>query len=153
MFDNLHSLSIEKFAAFLDGNLPSDEMYAINKLACQESMVHDLVEASENIEISINEYSASDIHIPEEILSEDFKLPNIIDNSQISSNVLECPVFQGLSFSTSDVDKVASVHELVALRPEESDMSSLSANDSEQWSDEELNSDADTDSLNSFDEL
>ncbi len=153
MLDNINSLSIEKFAAFLDGNLPNDEMYAINKLAHQEGIVHDLIEANENIEISINEYSASDIHIPEEILSDDFELPHLFDLPQFEGNILEDLVFQENSFAKSDVDEEASVHELVALRPEESDMSSLGANASEQLCDDGLNFEADTDSQNSFDEL
>lgn len=73
-----HSLpSIEKFAAFLDGNLSQSEKHQISQLAEHDSALHQLFDASTVVDNTLAGYSDSDIQLPPEIVGSDFELPTI----------------------------------------------------------------------------
>lgn len=71
------SVSIEKFAAYLDGNLPEDEMLQISSLIKNDEMFKSIFDISEQIDMSLEEYSSNGLQVPEEIVSMDFDLPSI----------------------------------------------------------------------------
>ncbi len=82
-----HSLpSIEKFAAFLDGNLSQSEMKQFSQLAEQDEVLHQLLNASTEIEDSIAGFTDSDLQLPPEIANPDFELPDI-DNANLGGLV------------------------------------------------------------------
>lgn len=73
--DIMDSISIEKFAAYLDNNLPPSEMHQISSMVENEGMLHDLLKASQLTEETFLNYSDDDLALPEEIASNDFDLP------------------------------------------------------------------------------
>ena len=73
-----HSLpSIEKFAAYLDGNLPQSEMQQISQMAEHDDVLHQLLDVSTMIDNTMGGYTADDLQLPEEIIGSDFVLPQI----------------------------------------------------------------------------
>ena len=73
-----HSLpSIEKFAAFLDGNLSQNEMQQISQFAEHDNALHQLLDASKVVDNALAGYSASDLQLPPELSGSDFELPTI----------------------------------------------------------------------------
>lgn len=75
------SVSIEKFAAYLDGNLPEDEMLQISSLIKNDETLKSIFDVSKQVDMSLEEYSFNGLQIPEEIVSLDFDLPNINNTS------------------------------------------------------------------------
>lgn len=82
------TVSIEKFAAFLDGNLPENEMQQISSLIQNDDALKSIYEVSENIDTSLNEYTSNGIQIPDEILNLDFDLPTIDDTYHPSNEFM-----------------------------------------------------------------
>lgn len=81
--------SIEKFAAFLDGNLSQSEMEQISKLAEHDNTLNQLLDASSVIDDTLASYD--EIVLPDEIANQDFELPNlgIYSDNNIMSNIEE----------------------------------------------------------------
>lgn len=73
------SISIEKFAAYLDGNLPEDEMQRISSLTENDNTLKSILDVSEQIDASLEEYSSNGLQIPEDIINWDFELPDMND--------------------------------------------------------------------------
>ena len=69
--------SIEQFAAYLDGNLSQSEMQQFSQLAEQDSVLHQLLDASSVIDDTLAGFTDSDLQLPPEIVSSDFELPTI----------------------------------------------------------------------------
>ena len=82
------TVSIEKVAAFLDGNLPENEMQQISSLIQNDDALKSIYEVSENIDTSLNEYTSNGIQIPDEILNLDFDLPTIDDTYHPSNEFM-----------------------------------------------------------------
>ncbi len=68
------SISIEKFAAFLDGNLPQDEMQNISSNIEHDEDLKAILDTSNMIDTTLE-------NIPDEIANLEFDLPNLTDNS------------------------------------------------------------------------
>ena len=94
--DNLFNsgISIEKMAAFLDGNLSSSEMQDISSLIDNDASLKQIVGASARIDDTIGSYTESDLQMPPEIMGEDFSLPDIENDDFFS--------FGGDGFSEND---------------------------------------------------
>ena len=69
--------SIEKLAAFLDGNLSPDEMQQFSQLAEHNEALHQILAANAVIDEAISSYSETDLQLPSEILGSSFSLPTI----------------------------------------------------------------------------
>lgn len=74
------SISIEKFAAFLDGNLPQDEMQNISSTIEHDEALKAILDTSNMIDTTL-ENIPDDVQIPDEIANLEFDLPNLTDNS------------------------------------------------------------------------
>lgn len=76
--------SIEKFAAYLDGNLSQDEMLQFSELAIHNEDLMNLLEANVAVNETLASYNDTDLELPEEIAGWDFNLPEIenIENSE-----------------------------------------------------------------------
>ena len=73
-----HSLpSIEKFAAYLDGNLPQDEMQQMSQLIENDMTLHQLLDASTAVDDTIAGFADMDLQLPQEISGSDFELPDV----------------------------------------------------------------------------
>lgn len=69
--------SIEQFAAYLDGNLSQSEMQQFSQLAEQDSVLHQLLDASSVVDDTLAGFTDSDLQLPQEIIGSDFELPHI----------------------------------------------------------------------------
>lgn len=77
MAKHLPSISIEKFAAFLDGNLAQDEMQKIENLVASDDVLQDIFDAKGIIDDSINDNCNQNIQLPFEIDNLSFDLPDV----------------------------------------------------------------------------
>lgn len=75
------SISIEKFAAFLDGNLPQDEMQNISSTIEHDEALKAILDTSDMIDTTLENGISDDVQIPDDIANLDFDLPNLTDNS------------------------------------------------------------------------
>ena len=80
--DNLFNsgISIEKMAAYLDGNLSASEMQGISSLIDNDASLQQFMDASSVIDESISAFSMSDIKLPQELQTLDFELPSLDGN-------------------------------------------------------------------------
>lgn len=75
------SISIEKFAAYLDGNLMPDEMEIISSKVNDDEMMQDILSASKQVEETIEGYTSDDLILPEELNSDNFEIPSLVEES------------------------------------------------------------------------
>lgn len=79
-------LSIEKLAAFIDGNLTQDKMTQISQLADDNFELHRMLEANGVVDNAISSFDEHDLQLPDEIIGDDFKIPDI-ENVDLFSSV------------------------------------------------------------------
>ena len=70
-------ISIEKFAAYLDGNLTPDEMVQIADIVAQDADMGTLLRQSEIVEENMKTDESIEMSLPDEIASLDFSLPEL----------------------------------------------------------------------------
>ena len=70
-------VSIEKFAAYLDGNLSDDEMQRVESVIDHDETMQDVMECMEQSEQTLTEYGQEDMQLPEEIYGDFFTIPKI----------------------------------------------------------------------------
>ena len=70
-------VSVEEFAAYLDGNLSEREMSRVGSIIHKDSSMQELLEASQLVSDTMDSYSAIDLELPEEISNLDFDLPEL----------------------------------------------------------------------------
>lgn len=75
------SISIEKFAAFLDGNLPQDEMQNISSTIENDEALKAILDTSNMIDTTLENGISDDVQIPDDIANLEFDLPNLTENS------------------------------------------------------------------------
>lgn len=73
-------VSIEKFAAYLDGNLPDDEMQRVETVIENDEGMQGVMDGLEQADLTLAEYGQEYIQLPEEIAGSDFDIPNVIEN-------------------------------------------------------------------------
>lgn len=78
LFDS--GISIEKMAAFLDGNLSASEMQDISSLIESNASLQQFMNVNSMIEESISALSSSDMELLQELQTQDFQLPSLDDN-------------------------------------------------------------------------
>lgn len=69
--------SIEKFAAFLDGNLTPSEMQQFSQMAEHNNVLHQLLDASDTVDDTIAGFTDADLQFPPEIAGSSFVIPTI----------------------------------------------------------------------------
>lgn len=72
-------ISVEKFAAYLDGNLPEAEMQSVSSLINKNVDLAEIIDACDFIDEAIEYNSFLGQELPEEIRSLDFEIPNLDD--------------------------------------------------------------------------
>lgn len=79
MTDNNYDypVSIEEFAAYLDGNLSDDEMQRMSSIIEENDVMKDLTNCAEISDSTLEEQSVYEIEIPDDISNSDFELPEI----------------------------------------------------------------------------
>ena len=81
MDKHLPPISIEDFAAYLDGNLSMQEANRITDLAQEDESIKRLLDANDVINKTLSSYSGKDLELPQEIESLSFELPNLHDDN------------------------------------------------------------------------
>lgn len=70
-------ISIEKMAAFLDGNLPAAEMRDISAVIDGNDTLLQFMETSSIVDGALSAFSDSDFDLPEVLRTSDFELPSL----------------------------------------------------------------------------
>lgn len=69
--------SIEKFAAYLDGNLSQDGMLQFSRLITKNENLMNFLDANADIEETLASYGEADLQLPHEVAEWNFNLPQI----------------------------------------------------------------------------
>ena len=75
-------LSIEEFAAYMDGNLSEDEMQRVGSVIENDETMQGVMDSMEQSELTLAEYGQEDMQMPEEIADGEFDLPET-DNHHV----------------------------------------------------------------------
>ena len=70
-------LSIEEFAAYMDGNLSDDEKQRIGSVIENDETMQGVMDSMEQSELTLAEYGQEDMQLPKEIVDGEFDLPDI----------------------------------------------------------------------------
>ncbi|MBP5563218.1 MAG: hypothetical protein J6X51_04205 [Bacteroidales bacterium] len=70
------TMSVEKMAAWLDGNLPVSAMSEMVAQIQRDPMLEEVVAMSDAIDCDMDTFEASGESLPDELLDNDFNLPN-----------------------------------------------------------------------------
>ena len=70
-------VSIEEFAAYLDGNLSDDEMQRVSSVIDNDEMMQGVMDSMEQSELTLAEYGQEDMQLSEEMCREMFHMPII----------------------------------------------------------------------------
>lgn len=73
------AISEEKFAAWLDGMLPADEMQKVSRLVENDNAMHDIYVSSMITDDSLSQHS-DEFALSEGSIFDDFELPSLNDN-------------------------------------------------------------------------
>ena len=68
-------VSIEEFAAYMDGNLSEDEMQRISSVIENDETMQDVMDSMEQSELTLAEYGQEDMQLPEKIADGEFDVP------------------------------------------------------------------------------
>lgn len=79
--DFVPSVSIEEFAAYLDGNLTEDGMEYISSIISHNNKLADITEISNVVDVTKEQYIQDEELLPSEIESMDFNIPEISDET------------------------------------------------------------------------
>ncbi|OKY94502.1 MAG: hypothetical protein BHV67_15245 [Bacteroidales bacterium 43_36] len=75
-------VSIEEFAAYMDGNLSDDEMQRVSSVIEHDDTMQDVMNSIEQSELTLSEYTPDDLQLPKEIADGEFELPET-DNHHV----------------------------------------------------------------------
>ena len=75
-------VSIEEFAAYMDGNLSDDEMQRVSSVIEHDDTMQDVMNSMEQSELTLSEYTPDDLQLPKEIADGEFDLPET-DNHHV----------------------------------------------------------------------
>ncbi|MCD8235834.1 MAG: hypothetical protein LUD00_04100 [Prevotellaceae bacterium] len=90
-------VSIEEFAAYLDGNLSDKEMERISSVVENDDVMQDVMDEMEQSELTFAEYGQEDVLLPEVLEEIDFFIPEtdsihvLVAEDYYDSNCLELP--------------------------------------------------------------
>lgn len=70
-------VSIEEFAAYLDGNLTEEGMSRVSTLIENDSSLQSFADNVQMVDETYANYTESELELPEEIISMDFNLPQL----------------------------------------------------------------------------
>lgn len=109
--DFMPNISIEEFAAYLDGNLLPDGMERIEQVISSDPSLAAIKGLSDRVESDVVSFYENNLQIPESIANLDFELPDI-DNFNGVQNSFELEVANILAeplISHHEDDSLASI--------------------------------------------
>ena len=81
--DFVPPVSIEEFAAYLDGNLTEDRMNEVASAIHSDDSLQDIMSSCHTIDDTIANYEPLQLTIPEDIAA-DFEIPQVDDNDYLN---------------------------------------------------------------------
>ena len=105
-------ISVEEFAAYLDGNLTEDGMARVTSIIHNDSSMRELAEASQLVTDTMDSYSTMDLDLPEEIANLDFDLPEI-KNVDIFTAVADSLVENDHLYNQEDLCEAENIFDTV----------------------------------------
>lgn len=103
MVKHFPPISIEKFAAYLDGNLPQSEIQQISQLTANDPTMQELIDASTAIDVTQESYADTDLQLPNDIQNMSFNLPDISSGTHPLVNCSPKPTEFDSIFSAADM--------------------------------------------------
>ena len=70
-----YPVSIEEFAAYMDGNLSDDEMQRVSSVIDNDEMMQGVMDSMEQSELTLAEYGQEDMQLQEEIADGELDVP------------------------------------------------------------------------------
>lgn len=77
-------VSIEEFAAYLDGNLTEDGMNEVASAINSEDNLHAIMSSCQTVDDTLANYEPLQLTVPDEISSMDFEIPNVNDGDYLN---------------------------------------------------------------------
>ena len=77
-------ISIEEFAAYLDGNLSDDEMQRVSSVIENDEAMQDIAVNNLSIEDALSHCESSEFTLPDELTSLDFEIPQFDDSNSMN---------------------------------------------------------------------
>lgn len=75
--DSIFPVSIEEFAAYLDGNLTIEDMNRVSSVIDSNSDMHSIANSVQLVDETLASYSPLELTLPDDISSMDFSIPQI----------------------------------------------------------------------------
>lgn len=113
-------VSIEEFAAYMDGNLTDDEMQRVSSVIEHDDMMQDVMDSMEQSEMTLADYGLEDMQLPEVLEEMDFYIPEAEPINAFAveefcdTNDVELPPIEDQHFieeTHSDIDHVEINHD------------------------------------------
>ena len=82
--DFVPPISIEEFAAYLDGNLSDDEMQRVSSVIENDEAMQDIAVNNLSIEDALSHCESSEFILPDELSSLDFEIPQFDDSNSMN---------------------------------------------------------------------
>ena len=83
--DFVPPVSIEEFAAYLDGNLSDDEMQKVSSVIENDDAMQDIAVNNQSVEDALSYYEPSELVLPNELTSLNFEIPQFDDSMNIGN--------------------------------------------------------------------
>lgn len=83
--DFVPPVSIEEFAAYLDGNLSDDEMQRVSSVIENDEAMQDIAVNNQSIEDALSNCESSEFILPDELTSLDFDIPLFDDGMNLDN--------------------------------------------------------------------
>lgn len=96
-------ISIEEFAAYLDGNLSDDEMERVLSVIEYDESMQNISFHNESVEEYLADCEYTDLTLPEELSSLDFEIPQIDDTMNFDNS------WEELEIAACDTDTIYDV--------------------------------------------
>ena len=82
--DFMPPVSIEEFAAYLDGNLTEDGMNEVASAINSEDNLHAIMTRCQTVDDTLANYEPLQLTVPDEISTMDFEIPNVNDGDYLN---------------------------------------------------------------------
>ena len=83
--DFVPPVSIEEFAAYLDGKLSDDEMQKVSSVIENDDAMQDIAVNNQSVEDALSYYEPSELVLPNELTSLNFEIPQFEDSMNIGN--------------------------------------------------------------------
>lgn len=101
--NNIGDISVEQFAAFLDGNLAADVMQRVADAIDGDAALSDLLGDAMAVDDEVEALADLEAIVPDELLNLDFDLPDVIDAMPIDDDSLSDVLLMPAADTDADV--------------------------------------------------